>query len=371
MIQYLKKFKKFCVTKKSLMAHQSEVMDIMHRGIFDFIKKERAYSDSQKNWYVSLEQNMCVWFDLVVSSYDICDFRELIKAKIKDFKRSVKDNIDKRFIYFICSRKKIRFSLINDAILFDKNRKTKVFLEIGRDRILKEVSIDTPLSNSGNISSVEILELGKVISFKYSRGPKLAFPVHDFLLQFSVNLDISTEVHYVGLTDNPESRPLYDGHTGFNEILYKIPNDDQDVFVYFNLFKVLSIAENSEYNFQFNIANSMIDEINADKEGSILEKCFIFYFDSKNQYRNKKSEKSDIENRLKELIKNNNINDIQINYEVDDDSEYYHFFSSKIESNVHHRFTCKLKNETLNIENGSTLYDLYIKPYEDIIDRYQ
>ena len=339
----------------------------MYRGIFDFIKNEKAYSDSKKKWYVVLDKNMFVWYDMIVSRYDFADTRKIIKDKIKSLKNSVKSNVDKRFIYYICSRKRVRFSLDHLPIIFNNNKKSRIFLEIGRENELHEIKIHIPWSDAGEIKSIEFLADGKFISFKYSRGPAFVFSVHEFLLEFSINLNLSSCIHYIGLTDNPERRPLFDGHQGFNEVLYNISNEDRDVLVYFNLFKVTVIAENSVSNFNFNIANSMIDEIDVEKEGSILEKCLIFYFDSDLQFRNRNTEKSDLENSLKEILNTNNISEIQINYEVDDSSDYYNFSSSKISKQSNHQFTCYLENGSLNIEKGSSIYEVQIKPYEEII----
>lgn len=89
-------------------------------------------------------------------------------------------------------------------------------------------------------------------------------------MMHSINLGIDTEVLYVGSTDDPARRPLKRDHRGYSDSLYGISTAEKDVFVYYNLFKALSITKESPYALHFILGNSMIDEVQKKKKACCL-----------------------------------------------------------------------------------------------------
>jgi hypothetical protein len=113
------------------------------------------------------------------------------------------------------------------------------------------------------------------------------------------------------------------------------------------------LTQGSEPNskMDFLIANSLSDEVNVDLEGSIIEKCLILYFHSNNQTANHGNEYSELLNSLKKLKAENNINSIQLHYEIDDPlSEYFVFYSDNVGVNPCHLFTIKEQGTELIIK---------------------
>jgi hypothetical protein len=305
---------------------------------------------------------MC-WYELIVNGHKEIDTKKLIFGQMSRLKEQVESNLEKRFVYFICSRKKVRFCKDTTPSLISDGNKLKLALRIGKERQLREILVDALYEESGLVASVDIEQTGRFISFGHSTGKKLIFSIHDFLLEFGVNLGIDTVVQYVGYTKNPNSRPLNGVHGGLSDVLYKVSNEDNDILFFFNLFKVITSAENSEFNIHFSVANSMTDEVKVDQEGFVIEKCFIFYFDSKNQTKNKAKEKGEIENNLLAFAQDHKIGSVAIHFEVDDESEYYKFSSSKIEAKHQHVFTTKLKNGQLVTKEGADLFEKNVKPW--------
>jgi len=330
---------------------------LLSRGIFGSLLKHKGYTDSSKDWVVELLRTDMYWYELIVNGNDNVDTKKKIFGQMKELKDQVESNLEKRFVYFICSRKKVRFCPVILPEFLPAIGKYKITVLLGKDNISKEIFIDAFYEKTGFLLTVEIEETGKFIYFCHENGDKTMFSVHDFLLEYDVNLGIETVVQYVGYTKNPNSRPLNGVHGGLNEILYKVSNDDNDILFFFNLFKVLTIAKNNELNVNFTVANSMIDEVKVDKEGFVIEKCFIFYFDSINQTKNKMKEKKEIENDLLFFANNHKINSVSMCFEVDSESEYYKFSSSKVKGKNRHVFTTKLENNLLVIEDGSIMFD--------------
>ncbi|EOK9079478.1 hypothetical protein ACIU2E_RS25525, partial [Escherichia coli] len=54
----------------------------------------------------------------------------------------------------------------------------------------------------------------------------------------------------------------------------------------------------------FNISNSLLDEIDVDNEGRIIESCLIRYFDPKLQDDDKESKRSDLNKMFMDLVEN-------------------------------------------------------------------
>lgn len=322
-----------------------------------------GYNNSIKDWYVELQRSDMYWYELVVNGHDQVNTKKIIFDKLKALKNKVESNLEKRFIYFICSRKKVRFCTKEEPRFIQGIKKYEIKVKVGKEQKEQIILADALYDEYGYPAKVKIEETERFIYFCHHSGNKFAVSIHDFLLDSEINIGIETVVHYVGYTKNPNNRPLNGVHGGLSDILYKVSNEDNDILIFFNLFKVTAFAKNNEFNIDFSIANSMVDEIDVDKEGFVIEKSFIFYFDSDNQVKNKAKEKTEIENNLLDFIEKHNINSIQIHFEVDDKSEYYKFSSSKITAKHQHVFTAKLNNNSLLIDNDSVLFEKFIKSW--------
>lgn len=101
----------------------------------------------------------------------------------------------------------------------------------------------------GRFSNLKIDLTDKYITLTDSNGDLTTASVHDFLEGSDINLGISSNVEYVGYTENPHTRPTNGSHTGLSDTLYKVSNEDFDTLIYFNVFKV--ITEGCRYNSSF------------------------------------------------------------------------------------------------------------------------
>lgn len=164
-------------------------------------------------------------------------------------------------------------------------------------------------------------------------------------------------MQYVGKTKIPEKRPIDGSHKGLNKVLYKLSNEDNDIFIFYNIFKVLVSAINEDFNAEFIVSNSMTNEINVDKEGDILEKSLILHFSSENQLQNLDREIGEFRNNLIEIAIKNKITKFTMGYEVDDESEYYRFGSSSIKAKHNHSFTYTVENNLLVKKDLRSLFD--------------
>lgn len=335
----------------------------MTRGMFDNIMKSPAYKGASKNWYVELIISEMVWYDILVNPIDGFDVKNAIVKKLRKMKRIVEEQCDKRFVYYIAARKKVRFSKKKPYYsVFDKN--LVLYLEVGQKRKIKKIRLPIREVETGRLIKPNVKLTDRVITFEYSSGGTFSMTIHDLLSQCNIDLGEATEIHYVGYTNRPWDRPLNRSHRGLSDTLYNVSTEDCDIFIFYNLFKVVSLARNSEYNINFAIANSVIDEIKVNEEGSIIEKALIFYFETISQELNKKSEKGSLKKNMVKMAELNNISSIGFGLEVDDDSEYFNFFSRKIEPKSRHEFILKLDEREPKILHGESLYKSKLREME-------
>lgn len=84
----------------------------MSRGYFDFISHHQAYQELEKNWHVELATATFFWFDLIVNPPIGADYQKIASDYLKALQKEVETSTDKRFVYFLASRKRVRFSIV-------------------------------------------------------------------------------------------------------------------------------------------------------------------------------------------------------------------------------------------------------------------
>lgn len=332
----------------------------MYRGIFSYLSSNDMYNSSEKEWIVELDRYHRYWYDLIVNPSEVAEYfdtRQLIVDYLKKIKKEVEAHLEKRFIYFICSRERVRFNINKKPSYNPFTKKVKIYILVGEHKKKSSVKCVFVDSHTKRPCMPEIKITDKYITMKDSMGRLETYSVHDFLEGADIRLGLDSRVEYVGCTKNPHTRPTNGSHTGLSDVLHQIAEEKRDSFIYFNIFKVMSYAINTKTNLTFTIANSMVNEIDVELEGKILEKCFIFYFDSKNQARNKVKEHKELETNLINISNKNKINAIHVNYEFSKKNEYAIFSSSRVPADIRHVFTVRNDAGGVTIENGSRLFD--------------
>lgn len=328
----------------------------MNRGAFDFFTNYSIYIESEKDWYIALDRSDCFWYELIVNPPDEFDTKKYALDYLKELQGAVETQLDKRFIYFLAARKKVRFSKAKKPKYSFFGSRLTLYVELGRERKLKKITTQVLDMQTGKPIKPAIEINDRFITFIFTPQSKVSIAVHDFLRNNAIELGISTEVHYVGYTKNPSERPINRAHRGLADTLYRVSNEEHDFFVYYNLFKVLSVASNQNAAVNFCLANSMIDEVKVDEEGRIIEKALIRYFQTESQEVNRQSEEKELENSLIKLAAKHKIKSLSVHIEMDTPNEYYRFFSRSIDPSDKHIFTCQLSGNSVEIEKGSTLF---------------
>lgn len=326
----------------------------MNRGFFSIVAETEAYKNADKEWFVELQQYHKYWYDLVVNPHEVAEYfdsRQLIVDYLKRIKAAVEAGLEKRFIYFICSRERVRFNIKKTPSYNRITRSTKFHVLIGKNKIKKTIRCKFFDMQRQKFYHPKIELTEKYITITDAQNHNITLSIHDFLEDANIFLGLDSNVEYVGYTKNPESRPTNGGHTGLSDTLYRQSENCRDSFIYFNLFKIITRADDEVSMLSFAFANSMTDEVDVELEGKLLEKCFIFYFDAAGQNRNKKNELSELDKNLRRISKEQKINKIRIHYEIEKKTEYAIFSSSKVRRSTRHMFTVQTNDRGVEIVN--------------------
>jgi hypothetical protein len=329
------------------------------RGYFDFLKNQPAYTQAEKDWYVELQQSTYVWYDAIIDPPEGFDMAAETRRYLRELRKTVKNTLDKHFVYFLASRLRVRFCIAKPPRYQFIGGKLEFHIEVGRARKRRKCTVSI-LNDDGTKRirpKVDITD--RYLTIHHDTGGKLSMSIHEVLERCDDAIGISSEIQYVGYTDNPEERPLNREHRGFGDMLHWTANtgEDYDYFIYYNLFKVTSIALDQDSPLNFMVANSMSDEVPVGEEGRILEKVLIKYFSPKPQELNKQRESAELNNQLVSTTANLRINSITFDIEMRQPCELFRFYSRAVAPADRHHFTCQIGSSGAEIVPPKRLFD--------------
>lgn len=307
------------------------------------ILQSREYKEADKEWNVELSNSTLYWYELLESNFQEFDTPSLIKQDLKRQKEEVAALFDKRFIYFICSRKKVRFNIKRKPRKLFFSKKVRIYLLIGKAEKRSHIDVEFRDSKTREIKIPKIDLYDKFITIYQESGDKESLPIHNFLELIGLDIGFPSKVEYVGYTKNPDTRPTNRSHSGLSQVLYNAKNDDNDILLYFNTFRVYCTARSRSIN--ITVPNTQSKDVSATDEGYLIEKSFIFYFDSKNQNRNREKESGELTNLLSKIKNRNRIKSVEFYYEFERNTEYWELYSSARSAKRAHRFSVKLSND--------------------------
>lgn len=335
----------------------------MTRGQFADLAANSAYSNSAKDWVILLEQSKCYWYDLIVNPPEFAETKDWISGQLRQLRQQVEQSVERRFIYFFASRPKVRFDAQRAPRYTRFTKELELDLLTGRDG--ERVRIKQPvfdMSGRRITPPVEISE--RFIRLFEDDQHSETYSIHDFLETFHIGIGALTTIHYVGITKSPADRLLSREHRGITDTLYSVSNEDNDFFIFINLFKVLSKTANRNSHIAFVLANSLIDEVQTDLEGAIIEGALINYFDCPCQEINRTKDRSSFMTRLQSLGRDSKIRSVGIHLEVEPPSEYFVFRSESVAAARSHTFVYELVDGELRLRRLSSERELF--PAEDL-----
>lgn len=162
----------------------------MTRGLYNSIQEMPEYNNAEKSWHITIDSSYFLWYDLIIDPpFD--EAKNELKEMLNNFKKYVELSNEKRFIYFVTSRKKVRFDVKKQPkfSFFDRRKLTIYFLIGNKDKTKIEIYFPKEIPTNINVDE-------KFIYFHSEVSETLAYPIHYFLREYGINLGIASEVHY-------------------------------------------------------------------------------------------------------------------------------------------------------------------------------
>ncbi|HBW1533373.1 TPA: hypothetical protein N3428_005160, partial [Klebsiella quasipneumoniae] len=100
---------------------------------------------------------------------------------------------------------------------------------------------------------------------------------------------------------------------------------------------------------------SQIDEVEVDKEGRIIENCFIRYFDTELQNDDKESKRPDLNKMFTELVNHKRVKAIAVDFQCENNNEYFSFYSNTVQPKNEHFFVIDFVDGKINIDRNKNI----------------
>ena len=321
-----------------------------YRGMFSHLNTLPGFRDSSKTLKISLLQSTQIWNSLLVEGDHGPSQRENISKMFESLKKAIEDFSDREFIYFIATRPRIRIAGKPRISFFGSNLVIK--LAVGSTQEPKKIKI--PLSALGNIEldgPICIDWKPSIIRFCQADGKKsVSIPIHTLLEMFNISLGIHSNITYVGRTNEPKRRVVDGNHRGLTDTLLLAQENNDDIFLFSNIFHGRHHGESQNGVIHFVISNSITDHIAIKPEAELIEKLFIYYFDPITQRKERKADISKLRNLMKSIFKDENVISTEVSYAMEIPNEYFKFGSEIIEPKSEHNFSVQISENDLKQE---------------------
>lgn len=295
---------------------------------------------NKKELVIRLKHYHSFWYDLLEDKNAVAEYfdtKDLIKKKLIEIEKKLEKN--SKFVYFICSREKIRFDITKKP-RYKCFSSSTVYIPIIMGNKRKTISVFLPeFKDASKENRPKVETTAKYITFSFCNGNKKTIPIHKFIEDSKIILEHSNKVEYIGYTKNPSSRPTNGAHAGLSTILYNLmtSNKNRDIIIYFN-----------EFSYYL---DDCPFETNLNIEEKIIEKSFILYFDSISQDKNRENEEKELINSLKKL-EEEKIHSISFDYEFAVTNGYSNFSSDKVLDSHVHNFSIYLNQNKIMIDKN-------------------
>ena len=276
-----------------------------------------------KTFQVGLTETHMLWLDFFLDKSVPTDVQAAICRGLSEWKHNVARQCDKRFIYFLASRPKLRFSTRRQPRYSYWRDRFVFWVEVGGAARLRKVEIPAPFRAEGSRERVRVpaSTTEKLITFHFSGHHSVSFPIHDFMLRFNASTGMDSTVHYIGCTKNPDSRVLNLQHHGFTRMLHEVSSGERDFLLFQHLFKPVVVAKYPKHGLNVVAANSELDLADIGSEGRLIEKALIAYFEPSTQLASVRSARSEVRN----LMAGHCIEAMTLGIEYDRPTEYYRY----------------------------------------------
>lgn len=302
------------------------------RGSFTGVFDAHGLRDTPKRWHISRLDTAVLWYELVVNPLnERVDLRSTLSSDLSSAKKAYEEFSSRRFVYFVCTRPRVRIADRGGVRLTAFRRRLRITLEVGAHRSRRRLVIPREvfeITIGGRAYlPIRVASTPTSLIIHYPNGVESHQSIHNFLRGYGINLGLASKVEYVGYTKNPHTRPLNSEHRGLCQAAYKAGQAGEDVFIYYNTFHVRVMSSNPAFGVEFLLSNAMIGEVDEDTEGQVVESCWIAYFKPSTQAEMEEREAARFSTLKEQLYRRHGIVSLDVEYDPPSPSEYFTLFS--------------------------------------------
>lgn len=306
------------------------------RGIYNGLFDHKTLNSS---WSIRLVQATPIQFS---SSFDELGLDgpghlEGARLRIQEEKERFKQLSDRNFIYFICTRPRLRFARYR-AIRLKKGQIAFRF-SVGESRWPKTKELPAPslinLASNTEIPPIGVNHTESCFTVTYANGQKMSSTLFDYFEHHQVDLGLVSNVEYIGQTNHPKDRPLNYKHPGLAKVFQNANRDICEVFCVYNAFHASFRGELGP-GVTLMGSNSTSEILNQKHEAEFIESLLIDYFKPEAQCKTTPKDRTRLEN-LEAILRKNSVQGVNLEYQVETQSDLYRLGSSTIRPSKRHK----------------------------------
>ena len=257
-----------------------------------------------EHWHVTLEESTYHWYDQVARFPDSQNDLREIRRELKNVQQKARKSTNRRFVYFLVSRPKIRIAPSRKIRRELFSNRAIIKISLGNDEVRRKFAFDLKRIVKKINSFVEITD--RFVLVEDAETNVVKYNVHQFLQKCGFSFRAPSTVRYVGDTGTPFNRLLKREHRGLFDMVYNLGLNDFDYFIFTHIINVTRHNRQRPLGddfFTLNLSSSKDpeDPIDLNKEGVVVENALIEYFYCEFQDVNRKRDRGKLRNALEFL----------------------------------------------------------------------
>lgn len=310
---------------------------------------------------LELIESQACWYELLLHPPD-WDAKQAVIDRLRFVQASASQSIEEGQQLLVCfwaARQKLRFCMSKKPYFSMFTKDFVFYVELGSQKTRKKLSTTFVDGQTGETIQPHIELSEEFITISSPNEEPERVSVHEFLRKCGIELGIGADVHAVECTSTPLAYWLSGADRHLSQMLYHVPSDHYDFFLYCNVFKVtlMQMQLRSRLNtVTGNGAWELLDDATqAEKNGSyrflpfekelLVEKTLRAYFElPESQFPDMRLPK------VATMPTNSRPQySVQVLMELDSPHELYRFGSAQRLAVDKHIFSCQICGDELNL----------------------
>lgn len=296
------------------------------------------------HWHARLQRAAMVWMDLAANACPVFNTRRAVSVFLREVQVLAAQQPDQRCLYFIASRKRLRFSARQprsqarlqpcDATPPALTLRT----EQGRQRVRKDFTVTLrDLACDPSVPPCFPAD-DRFIHFSDALGQRAPWAIHDLFQRHGAGAGEGTKIHYVGKSGHAGTWPVVAPPAGLIDMMLLQADGDRDFFIVCNQFAVTASSAGANTGCVGHVLPDHPGDTDPDIVDMLLEKALLCYFQPPEQLRNAPRDEARVHDCLQHVSEVHRIASLTMHFGLDDPHDYFTFYTSREPAQACHTF---------------------------------